>query len=379
MSLSTQRNGQTGFVQLLEQVYERFRTTETSELRPSIIHLFMMLDRQARSRSDHHQYGTAEITFMMMDHVFSQGDVSNVYRDRLSKPESAIGIALMPHCPVSFLATLLSNPLHEGYEFTAENPSWKSSGGGVHLGTYYATTDMRWIVETIYEVYFEPFWGFGDESRAHDFARELEAKVNPLRSIKYTDSTERKVLESLVETVLRVQTEVDKLEQDEAFLDRVHCCENSDEARQVYYESTTSIWFALCCAIAPLADRDYNTQCEERSQEFGPRRHRFVVDPAWDPRAEWLERELDKHIPLCVEAHRTLPKYATPVARIMRDDLKKVYKQVMFNRAGGRAWYEIEDQNEWYVTPQDVRNALESRDIEGAFDGLVEWMAMVGM
>ncbi|KAI1071997.1 hypothetical protein LB507_005330 [Fusarium sp. FIESC RH6] len=379
MSLSTQRNGQTGFVQLLEQVYEVFRTTETSELRPSIIHFLMMLERQARNGSGHHQHGTAEITFRMMDHVFSRGEVANVYRDRLSKPESAIGIAFMPHCPVSLLVTLLSNPIHQDYELIAENPFRKSSGGGVHLGTYAATTDMRWIVETIYEVYFEPFWGFGDERRALDFARELEAKVNYLRSVEYTDSTERKVLESLVETVSRFQTEVDRLEQDEAFLERVYCCENSDEARQIYYESTTSIWFALCRAIAPLADKDYTTQCEERSQEFGPRRHRFVVDPAWDPRADWLERELDKHIPLCVEEERCLPKYATPIARIMRDDLKKVYKQVMFNRAGGRVWYEIEDQNEWYVTPQDVRNALESRDVGVAFDGLPEWMAMVGM
>ncbi|KAJ4006109.1 hypothetical protein NW752_001357 [Fusarium irregulare] len=379
MSLSTQRNGQTGFVQLLEQVYEVFRATETSELRPSIIHFLMMLERQARNGSGHHQHGTAEITFRMMDHVFSRGEVANVYRDRLSKPESAIGIALMPHYPVSFLATLLSNPVHEGDEFTAENPSWKSSGGGVHLGTSYATTDMRWIVETIYEVYFEPFWGFDDESRAHDFARELEAKVNLLHSDKHTDSTELKVLDSLVDAVSRIQSNIDNLHKDAGFQAKYQSCDYHADFHELYLESTVGIWFALCRAIAPLADKDYTTQCEERSQEFGPRRHRFVVGPAWDPRAEWLERELDKHIPLCVEAHRTLPKYATPVARIIRDDLKKVYKQVMFNRAGGRAWYEIEDQNEWYVTPHDVRNALESRDIEQAFDGLVEWMAMVSM
>nr|CEG05064.1 unnamed protein product [Fusarium clavum]CEG05867.1 unnamed protein product [Fusarium clavum] len=152
-----------------------------------------MLERQARDGSGHHQHGTTEIVFMMMNNIFSKGAVANVYRDRLSKPESAIGIALMPHCPVSFLENLLSNSMHEDYEFTAENPSWKSSGGGVHLGTHYATTDMRWIVETIYEVYFESFWGM--ERRALDFARELEAKVNLLRSVKYTDSTERKVLE----------------------------------------------------------------------------------------------------------------------------------------------------------------------------------------
>jgi len=45
----------------------------------------------------------------------------------------------------------------------------------------------------------------------------------------------------------------------------------------------------------------------------------------------------------------------------MRDDLKKVYKQAILNRAGGRGWYEVENQNEWYITPEDVQKALEDR------------------
>jgi hypothetical protein len=269
---------------------------------------------------------------------------------------------------------LLSSPMHEDEEFTAESPSWKSSGGGVHLGTHYATTDMRWIVENIYEAYFWPFWhgkrNFWNKE-FFDFAQELGAKVNLLRRGKYADSTELKVLDNLVHAVSRIHSNIDNLHKDQGFQAEYDSCDYLPEFHELYLESTLGIWFELCHAIAPLADKDYIAQCEQRSQNFGHRRHRFIVDPAWDPRAEWLERELDKHIPLCVEAHRCLPKYATPVARIMRDDLKTVYKQVMLNRAGGRAWYEIEDQNEWYVTPEDVQKFLE--------EGYLEGIAMIGL
>ncbi|KAH7184749.1 uncharacterized protein B0J16DRAFT_383804 [Fusarium flagelliforme] len=364
MSLSTQRNGQTGFVQSLEYIFKRFRTTEPSDLRPSLDRYCEILKQDAQAGGGHPRHGTGGVIRFLMKNPFNESAVVGPYRDRFMKPENGVGIAMMPHCPVSFVEILFSGPMHEDYEFTAENPSWKSSGGGVHLGTHYATTDLRWIVENIYEAYFWPFWHGGwnfGKMIVFDFATELGAKVNFLRSGRYTDSTELKVLDNLVDAVSRIQSNIDNLHKDEAFQARYKSCEYHADFHKLYLESTLGIWFELCRAIAPLADKDYKTQCEERSQDFGPRRHRFVVDPAWDPRAEWLERELDKQIPLCVEEERCLPRYATPLQRVMRDNLKVVYRQVMAARAGGRAWYEIEDENEWYVTPEDVQKALQDR------------------
>ncbi|RFN45239.1 hypothetical protein FIE12Z_10520 [Fusarium flagelliforme] len=363
MRLSLQRNGQTGFVQLLEQVYKLFLTEEASDLRPTIDEHSDMLKREAQAKGGRPRHRTLDIIRMVVNDPTHKSALVNLYRDRFSKPENAVGIALMPHLPVSFLENLLSNV---DYEFTAENPSWTSSGGGIHLGTYYATTDMRWIVENIYEAYFWPFWyaRMNFENRVvFDFAQELGAKVNLLRSDKYIDSTELKVLDNLVGAVSRIQSNIDRLHEDEDFQAKYKSCDYHADFHGLYLESTLGIWFELCRAIAPLANKDYKTQCEERSQDFGPRRHRFVVDPSWNPRAEWLERELDKQIPLCVEEHRCLPRYATPIQRLMRDNLKVFYRQVMAARAGGRAWYEIEDENEWYVTAGDVQKAIEDRPL----------------
>jgi len=220
MSLPTQRNGQTGFVQLLEQIYKRFRMEEPSDLRPAIDEYSEMVQHEAQAGGGRSRHSTLEIIRMVMDDPTHKNAIINLYRDRFLKPENAVGIAMMPHCPVSFLESLLSNPIHEDQEFTAESPSWKCSGGGIHLGTSYATTDIRWIVENIYEAYFWPFWhgkrNFWNKE-FFDFAQELGAKVNLLRSGKYTDSTELKVLDNLVHAVSRIQSNIANLHNDEGF------------------------------------------------------------------------------------------------------------------------------------------------------------------
>ncbi|KAJ4127807.1 hypothetical protein NW768_008082 [Fusarium equiseti] len=355
------------FIELDENVHGRsvsdlhgieFRSTRPSDLRPPIDHLCEMLNQENIVRLCHHRKDTTDIICEMIEKLCAKGAIIDLYQDRFFRPKflqrskNAVEIAMTPHCPVYFLEIFLSNRTHEDDNFTAESPAWKPSGAKVQRGMHYATTDMRWVIQSVYNAFFTMDWSQGGK---FDFARDFGAKANLLRSVKYTDSTEIKVLDNLVDTLSSIQSNFDSLRKKKGFR----------------AELERRIWFALCRAVAPLADTGYNAQYEEHSKYSGHRRHRFIVDPSWDPRDQWLEKELDKHIPLRTDRERYLPEHCTSLARVMRDDLKKVWQQVMLDRSGGRAWWEIEDQNEWYITADDVQQALEDRPLEG--------IAMIGL
>ncbi|WXC60623.1 hypothetical protein SNK03_006506 [Fusarium graminearum] len=247
------------------------------------------------------------------------------------------GIAMTPQCPASFLRVFLSNRTQEDQEFVAVGKVWKSSGADLPRGMHYAMTYMESIVTHIYRDLFGATEHVGGRLRID---QEYRAKLALLKQPQWTDNTEAQALRNLAEVVndilheMELQTDFSQAEEGAGF--------------------KTYSWFRLCRAVSGLANDSYRAETEEYSKYHGDRRHRFVIDPLWDPRLQWIESELDQ---------RVLDSILL-IAQLPRVEVANLWREMILERGNGCQWWEVEEAYNFHVDAWDVEKALE----EGALD-----------
>lgn len=281
----------------------------------------------------------------MIEMLCAKGAVIDLYQDRFRSgqrssgptPNNAVGIAMTPQCPASFLRVFLSNRTQEDQEFVAVGKVWKSSGADLPRGMHYAMTYMEYIVTHIYRDIFGAIQHVG--GRLH-IDQEYRAKLALLNQPQWTDNTESQALRNLIQVVddivheMELQTDFSQAEEGGGF--------------------KTYSWFRLCRAVSGLANDSYRAEAEEYSKHHGDRRHRFVIDPLWDPRLQWMESELDQ---------RVLDSILL-IAQLPRVEVANLWREMILEQGNGRQWWEVEEAYNFHVDAWDVEKALE----EGALD-----------
>ncbi|KAJ4006108.1 hypothetical protein NW766_010936 [Fusarium irregulare] len=313
--------------------------------RPPIDHLTEML-KWLTSGPRLNSYHIKNIC-KMIDMLVAKGAVIDLHQNRFIEeyprinpdakkiPDNAVEIAMMPQCPASFLQTFLSTQSPEEQNFTRRSPVWRASGPILPRGMHYAVTSVEWIVTRIVQDLFnENKYDGPTVCIRHQYLQKLILLLNPA----WTEYEECEALTQLVEVVEEVEPlfEVDVIGQ--------------------LYKSdlfAAEVWFKLCRAVPGLASDVYQAECDRQTAEFGNRRHRFVIDKSWDPRIQWMEGEFKKHIS---DADADLA---------VNRDLKNAWKMMIFERGEDRQWWEIEDQDKWYVSIHEVRKTIERDPLYG--------------
>jgi hypothetical protein len=195
---------------------------------------------------------------------------------------------------------------------------------------------MKWVVTWIYRDIFDDFKHIGELS----FVDQYHDKVSLLSSPKWTDSTELQALRNLAEVVEDILGQI---------------ASRPEKSRKDEFQAQS--WFRLCHAVSGMATDSYRAQYAESSKYFGDRRHRFVIDVSWDPRMEWMEDEL----------RMRAVDFRWHIAQVLRDEVASVWRQMILERGDGCGWWDVEDQEKWYVTADEVEQVL----IDEPFYGIV--------
>ncbi|KAJ4127806.1 hypothetical protein NW768_008081 [Fusarium equiseti] len=322
-----------------------FYQTHCACPRPPIDHLTEMLKwltSGPRLNNSH-----ISVICKMIDMLVAKGAIIDLHQNRFIKeypevnpdakkiPDNAVEIAMMPQCPVSFLHAFLSTQTHEEQRFTRMSPVWRASGPVLPRGMHFAVTNVEWIVTRVFQDLFGENKYIGPSvCIRHQYFQKLLLLLDPV----WTDYTEFIALKRLSE----VLEEIEPLFED-VFSEQLR---SSDLF-------AAKVWFRLCRAVSGLADTVYQADCDNSTREFGNRRHRFVIDKSWDPRIQWMEGEFEKHIS---DADSDLA---------VNRDLKNAWKMMIVERGNDRQWWEIEEQDKWYVSFDEVKRVIESDPLHG--------------
>ncbi|RFN45240.1 7alpha-cephem-methoxylase p8 chain [Fusarium flagelliforme] len=313
--------------------------------RPPIDHLTEML-KWLTSGPRLNSYRIGHVC-KMIDMLVAKGAIIDLHQNRFIKeypevnpdakkiPDNAVEIAMMPQCPVSFLQTFLSTQTHEEQRFTHMSPVWRASGPILPRGMHFAVTNMEWIVTRIFQDLFDENKYIGPSvCIRHQYFQKLLLLLDPA----WTDYTEFNALTRLVEVVEEIEP---------LFEDKL-----SDQRRH-WDPFAAQVWFRLCRAVSGLADDFYQDDCDQSTRDFGNRRHRFVIDKSWDPRIQWMEGEFEKHIS---DADSGLA---------VNRDLKNAWKTMIVERGDDCQWWEIEEQDKWYVSIDEVKQVIDRDPLYG--------------
>ncbi|KAH7184748.1 uncharacterized protein B0J16DRAFT_362452 [Fusarium flagelliforme] len=322
-----------------------FYQTHCACPRPPIDHLTEML-KWLTSGPRLNRYHISVIC-KMIDMLVAKGAIIDLHQNRFIEeypevnpdakkiPDNAVEIAMMPQCPVSFLQTFLSTQTHEEQHFTHMGPVWRASGPILPRGMHFAVTNMECIVTRIFQDLFDENKYIGPSvCIRHQYFQKLLLLLDPA----WTDYTEFNALTRLVEVVQEIEP---------LFEDKL-----SDQRRH-WDPFAAQVWFRLCRAVSGLADDFYQDDCDQSTRDFGNRRHRFVIDKSWDPRIQWMEGEFEKHIS---DADSGL---------VVNRDLKNAWKTMIVERGDDCQWWEIEEQDKWYVSIDEVKQLLDRDPLYG--------------
>ncbi|TVY59939.1 hypothetical protein Focb16_v003414 [Fusarium oxysporum f. sp. cubense] len=282
----------------------------------------------------------------MIEMLCKRGDVIDLYQDRFvaqghpeTAPDNAVELAMQSYCPSSLLENfLMYRPIGEG-PLTARSKLWRRFGSDLPRGTHRAVSNMEWIVAGIHTQFygrrFGPFTGYGERLKGFDYpdgiAEVYKIKAYLLSNDYCTDNTEREALNNLSQAVTKTQEMM-------PFTGRLHHSE----------ESENEGLFRLFSAISCLASNSYKTECEKLTEEFGPRRHQFIINDRFDPRIEWMKYTADVKI----------PELQSEPGKKFRDEALDIWRRLIIQRGESRRWWEITEQGKWFVPIEDVKSSL---------------------
>ncbi|KAF4966976.1 hypothetical protein FSARC_5415 [Fusarium sarcochroum] len=319
-----------------------YHATRSMRPRPPIDHLTEMLKWSTN---------TAEMNTLcdMIDMLCEKGAVIDLHQDRfcvkgdpkhlrranldpMKRPDNAVEIAMLPHCPSSFLASLLKTHSSRDQVFTARSKLWRRFGPDLPRGKHRAVTNMEWIVTRIHEELFDQ-----RNIREYGLCSEMsilyEMRLAFLSTAEFTDSTELEALKKLVAAIKEIEESL-------MFGDIEG---NEHEAES---------WFKLCRAVSCLATESYRTESLQDADRFGERRHQFVINDAWDPRVQWVQWKAD------IE----LPALKTPFGKLLREDTIETWRQLIIELGDKRRWYEVTEQDKWFMPVEEVKVALRATE-----------------
>ncbi|KAF4443017.1 hypothetical protein FACUT_1569 [Fusarium acutatum] len=113
-------------------------------------------------------------------------------------------------------------------------------------------------------------------------------------------------------------------------------------------ESENEGLFRLFSAVSCLASDSYKTECEKLTVEFGPRRHQFIINDRFGPRVEWMK----------YTAYLKIPELHSGPGKKFRDKALEIWRRLIIERGDNRRWWEITEQDKWFVPIEEVKSAL---------------------
>ncbi|KAI7763670.1 hypothetical protein LZL87_011527 [Fusarium oxysporum] len=263
----------------------------------------------------------------MIGMLCKSGDVIDLYQDRFGAqghpetgPDNAVELAMQSYCPSSLLENFLMYlPVGEG-PLTARSKLWRRFGSDLPRGTHRAVSNMEWIVAGIHTQFysrrFGPFRGYGERLKGFDYpngiAEVYKIKAYLLSNDYCTNNTEREALNNLAQAVTKTQEMM-------PFTGSIHHSE----------ESENEVLFRLFSA-------------------FGPRRHQFIINDRFDPRVEWMKYTADVKI----------PELQSEPGKKFRDEALDIWRRLIIERGDNRPWWEISEQDKWFVPTEDVKSSL---------------------
>ncbi|KAH7235016.1 uncharacterized protein BKA55DRAFT_544200 [Fusarium redolens] len=254
-------------------------------------------------------------------------------------PDNAVELAMQSYCPSSLLKnSLMYRPAGEG-PLTARSKLWRRFGSDLPRGTHRAVSNMEWIVAGIHTQFysrkFGPFRGYGERLKGFDYpdgiAEVYKIKACLLSNDYCTDETEREALNNLTQAITKAQEMM-------PFTGRLHHTEQSENEGL----------FMLFSAVSGLASDAYKMECEKLTEEFGPRRHQFIINDRFDPRVEWMKYTADIKI----------PELQSEPGKKFRDEALDIWRRLIIERGDSRRWWEISEQDKWFVPTEEVKSAL---------------------
>ncbi|KAF4457229.1 hypothetical protein F53441_793 [Fusarium austroafricanum] len=331
--------------------------------RPPIDHLAEMLKWDAgKSWWDVKQDCLASMIGMLCD----KGAVIDLHQDRFKlagdpvslakfqkqhrpkRPDNAVEIAMRPSCPSSFLENFLRyRPEAEG-ALTDRSKFWRRFDPDRPRGMHRAVSNMEWIIFEIHRQFFEQFCDPLEtpdpDKEVWDYPNDLgtmyKVKVDLLSNDDCTDETERETLKNLATAVQEIH---DTLKPLVGTLNR-------DSDRLVEIEA--QCWFKLSRAVSYLASDSYREECKQLAERFDARRHQFIISYRWDPRVEWMHMKLLKEF----------PRFSSPDGERLCDDAFEIWQKLIFERGDERQWWEIAEQDKWFVPMNEVTDAFRASD-----------------
>jgi hypothetical protein len=198
---------------------------------------------------------------------------------------------------------------------------------------------MEWIVAGIHTQFYGrkigPFTGYGERLKVPDYpegiAEVYKIKAYLLSNDYCTDEVEREALNNLAEAVTNIQEML-------PFTGRLQHGE----------ESENEGLFRLYSAVSCLASDSYKKECEKLNEEFGPRRHQFIINDRFDPRVECMKYTADVKI----------PELQSAPGQKFRDEALEIWRRLIIERGDNRRWWEITEQDKWFVPIEEVKSAL---------------------
>ncbi|KAF5552081.1 hypothetical protein FPHYL_9028 [Fusarium phyllophilum] len=319
--------------------------------RPPIDHLVEWIKWTADSLfADEFRDGICDMVGMLC----KNGCVVDLYQDRFGTqghpetgPDNAVELAMQSYCPTSLLENfLMYRPFFEG-PLTARSKLWRRFGSDLPRGTHRAVSNMEWIVTGIHTQFygrkFGPFTGYGERFEGLDYpegiAEAYKIKAYLLSNDYCTDEIERDALNNLAEAVTKTQEML-------PFTGRLHHSEQSENGGL----------FRLFSAVSCLASDYYKTECERLTEEFGPRRHQFIINDRFDPRVEWMKYTADVKI----------PELQSEPGKKFRDMALEIWRRLIMERGDNRRWWEITEQDKWFVPIEEVKSSLKAANPSAA-------------
>ncbi|KAF9776057.1 hypothetical protein IL306_005814 [Fusarium sp. DS 682] len=292
---------------------------------------------------DGFQAGICELIDMLCEY----GGAIDLYQGRFADrghedegPANAVELAMQSYCNFSLLDTFLSwRPQSEG-PLTARSKLWRRFGPELPRGKHRAMSQMEWIVAGIHTQFygrpFGPFKGcYAERLKGHDYPGDMayvyKTKVRMLSNDYCTDETEKEALNNLATAVEEVQKMLH-------FTGRLHF------SKELEHEGLFKLFSAVSC----LASDSYRKECEELTEKFGPRRHQFIINDRFDPRVEWMKYTADARI----------PELQSEFGEIFRDEALEIWRRLIIERGDNRPWWEISEQDKWFVPVEDVKACL---------------------
>ncbi|KAM5349662.1 hypothetical protein ACJ41O_006167 [Fusarium nematophilum] len=242
--------------------------------------------------------------------------------DRAKRLDNAVEIALLPHCPPSFLGLLLDRHFN-GFSFTERNKAWHLFGAGVARDQHFAESNLEWIITRMHRDLFER-----SNYRGYRYTAEIpdsfDEKITLMARHGRVVGTEILVLRKVADVVREIQTALR--------------CPVSD-----LEQYTAHSWYKLCMSASGLAQESYVDSLHPIMKSEGNARHGFKVSGYWDARNEMVRQRFER---LCAPE-------SSPMVKKLWWQFLAVWQKCNVSNGARRPWHEVEE-DKWMVPIEEA-------------------------